>query len=74
MEIIGMFEQKNSNAFCLFSKPDWAGADLSFNVGHIQLNYKNPGQFDIFSSLSCRDLVTPIVRHKPLLCTTVLVF
>lgn len=50
MEIIGMFEQKNSNAFCLFSKPDWAGADLSFNVGHIQLNYKNPGQFDIFSS------------------------
>ena len=35
----------------------WSG--LTFTVGHIQLNYKNPGQFDIFSSMSCRDLVTP---------------
>ena len=36
--------------FVFFPSLAWPWLGLTFNVGHIQLNYKNPGQFDIFSS------------------------
>ena len=54
--------RKSMKSWCIldfFPSLAWPWLGLTFNVGHIHLNYKNPGQFDIFSSMSCRDLVTP---------------
>ena len=62
--------RKTGMHFVFFPSLAWPWLGLTFNVGHIQLNYKNPGQFDIFSSLSCRDLVTPLVWHKTPLATS----